>query len=123
MTLSCRGIRGATTSIDNSREAILEATRDLLEQLVQTNELDIDDIAATFFTTTEDLSAEFPAVAARQIGWESVPLIGGQEISKPDGLPSCIRVLILVNTTKTPQEINHLYLRGAVGLRSGDIHN
>jgi len=123
MTLSCRGIRGATTSTENSREAILEATRDLLEQLVQINELDIDEIAATFFTTTEDLTAEFPAVAARQIGWEYVPLICGHEIRKPDGLSSCIRVLILANTTKTPQQINHLYLRGAVGLRSGDIHN
>ena len=121
MTISCRGIRGATTSLENSRDAILEATREMLEQIVQVNELGLDDIAATFFTTTEDLNAEFPAVAARQLGWEDVPLICGHEIRKPDGLPSCIRVLILVNTTKTHQQIKHLYLRGAVSLRSGDI--
>ena len=123
MTISCRGIRGATTSVENSTGAILEATREMLEKIVQVNELNLDDIAATFFTTTEDLNAEFPAVGARQLGWENVPLMCGHEIRKPDGLPSCIRVMILVNTAKTPQQIEHVYLRGAVGLRSGEISN
>ena len=113
-----RGLRGATTAHDNTREAVLEATRELLEQLVEANDLRTEDIAATFFTTSPDLNAEFPAVAARQMGWEYVPLICGHEMNVPTGLPLCIRVMALVNTDKTQQEMRHLYLRDAENLRS-----
>ncbi|GBD10944.1 Chorismate mutase AroH [bacterium HR23] len=113
----CRGIRGATTASANTREAILEATRELLQALVSANALDTKDIAAVIFTTTTDLNAEFPAVAARQMGWETVPLMCSHEMQVPDGLPRCIRVLMLVNTTKGQEEIRHMYLREAVNLR------
>ncbi|MCS7207783.1 MAG: chorismate mutase [Dehalococcoidia bacterium] len=113
----CRGIRGATTASANTREAILEATKELLQALVAANSLDTQDIATAIFTTTTDLNAEFPAVAARQMGWEMVPLLCAHEMQVPDGLPRCIRVLLLVNTTKGQEEIRHIYLREAVNLR------
>lgn len=121
MTLVCRGLRGATTARDNTKEAILEATHELLEHIVEANDLKTEDVAATFFTTSQDLNAEFPAVAARQMGWEYVPLICGHEMKVPNGLPLCIRVMILVNTEKRPEEMAHIYLQGAVGLRSRGI--
>lgn len=116
-----RGLRGATTARDNTREAVLEATNELLEKLVEANDLKTDDLAATFFTTSPDLNAEFPAVAARQLGWEYVPLICGHEMNVATGLPLCIRVMILVNTEKRPEEMAHLYLRDAKNLRSTGI--
>lgn len=121
MTQVCRGIRGATTAQSNAREAVLEATRELLESLVEANDLNTDDLAATFFTTSPDLNAEYPAVAARQMGWEYVPLICGHEMNVPTGLPLCIRVMILVNTEKRPEDMNHLYLRDAKDLRSRNV--
>ena len=93
-----RGIRGATTADANTKKAILGATRELLEEMVKINEIEVDDVAATIFTTTEDLNAEFPALAARQMGWNGVALMCGHEMRVPDALPSCIRVLLLVNT-------------------------
>ena len=112
-----RGIRGATTTDGNTKEAILEATKELLENLIEANDIDTDDIASAVFTTTPDLNAEFPAVAARQIGWEYVALMCGHEMKVPDALSQCIRVLILMNTDKPPQELHNIYLRGAVNLR------
>ena len=101
-----RGIRGATTADDNTKEAILDATRELLENLVNTNGVVIDDIAAVTLTTTRDLNATFPAVAARKyLGWDDVALICGHEMNVPDAQPRCIRVLMLVNTDKSPREI------------------
>lgn len=117
MTLICRGIRGATTARANTKEAILEATRELLEQLVKANGLQKDSIAAAIFTTTRDLNAEFPAVAARLMGWIDVALLDTHEMDVPDGLPSCIRALVLVNTDKQAHELVNVYLRGAVNLR------
>ncbi len=121
MAMACRGLRGATTAEDNTKEAVLEATRDLLERLVEANDLLTEDLAATFFTTSPDLNAEFPAAAARQMGWEYVPLICGHEMNVPGGLPLCIRVMVLVNTEKRQEEMTHLYLRDAKNLRSRDI--
>lgn len=121
MTQVCRGLRGATTAQANTREAVLEATRELLECLVEANALNTDDLAATFFTTSPDLNAEYPAAAARQMGWEYVPLICGHEMNVPTGLPLCIRVMILVNTEKRPEDMNHLYLRDAKDLRSRNV--
>ena len=118
MTLVCRGLRGATTARANTREAILEATREMLERLVEANGLQKGSIAAAIFTTTRDLNAEFPAVAARQMGWEHVALLDGHEMDVPDAMPSCIRALVLVNTEKQAHELVNVYLRGAVNLRA-----
>ena len=114
----CWGIRGATTVEENSREAMLEATKEMLRQIVIENELDESQIAAVWFTTTQDLNAEFPALAARQMGWMNVALMCAHEMLVPGALPMCIRVLVLVNTDKAREEIKYVYLRGAVGLRT-----
>ena len=116
-----RGIRGATTSHANTKESILGATRELLGELISTNHIRSDDVAAAFFTTTEDLNAEFPAQAARQIGWNYVALLDGHEMKVPDATAKCIRVLILMNTDKGPDELNHVYLRGASNLRARGV--
>ena len=113
-----RGLRGATTADLNTKEAIVEATHELLRELVKANEIEPDDIAAATFSTTSDLNAEFPTVAARQMGWTSVALMNGHEMAVPDAQPQCIRVLILLNTDKSPQELANVYLRGAVNLRA-----
>ena len=118
MSLACRGIRGATTASANTREAILEATRELLERLVEANKLEKESIAAAIFTTTRDLNAEFPAVAARQMGWEHVALLDSHEMDVPNALPYCVRALLLVNTEKQAHELVNVYLRDAVNLRS-----
>ena len=115
---TCQGIRGATTANENSRDAILSATHELLQRLVEANRLEVSQVAAAFFTTTQDLNAEFPAVAARQMGWKNVALMCGHEMAVPDGLPKCIRVLILVNTDKQAAELKYVYLKGATRLRS-----
>ena len=112
-----RGIRGATTTDSNTKAAILEATRELLEVLIEANDISTDDIASAVFTTTHDLNAEFPAVAARHLGWKYVALMCGHEMMVPDALSQCIRVLILVNTNKRAQDLRNIYLRGATNLR------
>ena len=113
----CRGIRGATTVEANDREEILRATRELLQKLVAANGFALDDVASAYFTTTPDLNAEFPAVAARQLGWTDVALLCGHEMNVPGSLQRVIRVLLHVNTEKSTQEIVHVYLGEAVGLR------
>jgi len=115
--LLCRGVRGATTVAENSSEAILAATRELLVTMIQVNDIDADMVASAYFTTTTDVTATYPAVAARQLGWFDVPLLCGHEMGVPDGLPRCIRILLHWNTTKTPQEIIHVYLHEATSLR------
>jgi chorismate mutase len=109
--LQCRGIRGAITIQANNKESIIAATKELLKKMVQANSIKADDIAAIFFTTTSDLNAEFPAAATRELGWPSnLALLCGHEMSVPDALPRCLRVLMLVNTEKGPGEIIHVYL-------------
>ena len=115
---ACRGIRGATTASGNDREAILAATRELLERMVERNQFAQEDIAAAFFTVTDDLNAEFPAMAARQLGWTEAALLCAREIPVPTStVRHCIRVLALVNTDRSAAEIVHVYLRDAVALR------
>lgn len=116
--LRCRAIRGATTAEDDSSASILEATRELLSRLFSVNQLIPEETAAIFFTATADLSATFPARAARELGWVSVPLMCSQEIPVPDAPARCIRVLVLVNTRKRVDEMIHVYLRGASALRA-----
>lgn len=113
----CRGVRGATTVTENTREAILGAARELLEMMVRFNDMQPDDIASVYFTTTADLNSTYPALAARQMGWLHVPLLCGHEMDVPDGLPMCLRVLVHWNSNRRPQEIVHIYLHEARSLR------
>jgi chorismate mutase len=113
----CRGVRGAITVEHNDRQAILAATRELLLALVQANAIALDDLASALFTVTPDLDAAFPAGAARELGWEQVPLLDMQEVPVPGSLPRCIRVLLLWNTERPAGEVVHLYLREAQTLR------
>jgi chorismate mutase len=113
----CRGIRGATTVTDNTAEFILEATRELLLEMIQRNRLEQEDVASVWFTTTTDVNAEYPALAARQLGWHDAALMCGHEMEVPGALKMCIRVLIHWNTTHSSNEIQHVYIRGAVNLR------
>ncbi len=116
--MQCRGIRGATTISANSKESILAATEKLLVEMTQANSVKIDDIAAIFFTTTSDLNAEFPASATRELGWPSnLALLCGHEMNVPNDLPRCLRILMLVNTEKGPEEIVHIYLGKAKKLK------
>ncbi|MBI4331332.1 MAG: chorismate mutase [Chloroflexi bacterium] len=116
--MRCRGIRGATTVESNTGKEILEATKELLRLMIDANSLDKNEIAIAVFTTTEDLNAEFPAMAARQIGWTEVPLLCAREINVPGSLKKCLRILLLVNTEKSPAEIVHIYVKGAKDLRN-----
>lgn len=115
--MTCRGVRGATTADDNSRESVLGATRQLLALMIRQNDIDPNDVASAIFTTTMDLTAEFPALAARQLGWFDVPLLCTHEIDVPGSLRKCIRVLLHWNTDKAPQDIHHVYVKEAVRLR------
>jgi chorismate mutase len=117
-----RGIRGATTATANTVEAINEATEELLRELVRLNDLDPSDIACAFFTTTTDLDAEFPAHAARRLGWNQVALLCGPEIDvgrhNPRAIPHCVRVLILYNTPRPQEAMRFAYLRGAEAIKA-----
>jgi len=113
----CRGIRGATTVERNDQEEILAATTELLQLLVLHNDLQTEDIASAIFTVTDDLNAEFPAVAARDLGWTEIALMCARELPVPGSLDQCIRVLLHVNTERSAAEIQHIYIRGAVSLR------
>jgi len=112
-----RGIRGATTAEANTEDAILNATQELLREMVSANRVEPDEIAALIFTCSPDLSAVFPAEAARQMHWTAVPLLSATEIAVPGSVARCIRVLLLWNTPGTQSEMVHTYLRGAADLR------
>ena len=116
-----RGVRGATTCGANEADAIVEATAELLRELVLRNELDVDEIAFAYFTTTPDLDAEFPALAARRLGWLDVPMLCGHDMAVPQPNPRsvarCVRVLLLYNTDRAQREMQHAYLRGAIAIK------
>ena len=117
-----RGIRGATTAAANRAEAIVEATAELLAELVRLNGVERDEVAFAYFTTTLDLDAEFPALAARRMGWTSVPLLCGNDMvvpgPNPRSVPMCIRILLLYNTDRAQSEMRSAYLRGAQAIRA-----
>ena len=118
MATKVRGVKGATTTDGMSAEHVLAATEQLLSALIEANEIDQDDVAAVQFTTSPDLVAEFPAVAARErFGWNDVPLMCGHEMARPGALTQCIRILIFWNTDKAQNEIRHAYLNDAAKLR------
>jgi chorismate mutase len=113
-----RGIRGATTVTADEPELILQATRELLEEILAENEgMQPEDVASAIFTVTDDLASTFPAQGARQMGWGLVPMLCGREIPVPNSLPRVIRVLVQWNTNIPQNEITHVYLRDAVKLR------
>ena len=115
----CRGIRGATIAEENTEEAILEATTELLEHLIRVNDIKPEYIAYAMFTTTVDLNAEYPAVAARKLGWGDNALLCGHEMNVPKGLKKVIRVMVLINTDKDIKDIKHIYMKEARQLRPG----
>ncbi|GAB4476278.1 MAG: chorismate mutase [Anaerolineales bacterium] len=116
--MALRGIRGAIIVEENTVEAILSAASQLLEAMLAANPaLNPDDIASCFFTVTPDLTAEYPAKAARQMGWLDVPLICAQEMAVPHGLKRCLRVLIHWNTELSSAQVEHVYLGQAAQLR------
>lgn len=116
--LVLRGIRGATTVTDDRPELILEATRELLEAMLEANRIEsFEDIAAIFFTCTPDLTSTFPAEAARALGMNMVPLLCNQEIPVPNRLPRAVRVMMQVNTRMAQGDMQHMYLREARKLR------
>jgi len=115
--MTCRGVRGATTVEANTREDILTAARQLLALMIRRNGIEPEDVASAIFSTTFDLNAEFPALAARQLGWLEVPLLCTHEINVPGSLQKCVRILINWNTDKRQDEIVHVYIKDAVRLR------
>jgi chorismate mutase len=113
----CRGVRGATTVEANTREEILTATRQLLALMIRLNGIEGADVASAMFSLTRDLDAEFPALAARQLGWLDVPLLCTYEVDVPGSLRRCVRVLLHWNTDKRQDQIRHVYIKDAVKLR------
>ena len=116
--MKVRGVRGATTSDSNSREDILLAAHDLITGIIDANEIVVDDVASILFSTTADLNAEFPAVAARNLGFTNTALECLVEMNVPGSLARCIRVLMHVNSDKQQKEIRHIYLKNAKSLRA-----
>lgn len=115
--MPCRGVRGATTAEENSPESILKATRELLALMIRQNDIQPEDVASAIFSTTVDLDAQFPALAARQLGWLDVALMCVHELDVPGSLRRCIRILLHWNTDKRPEEIVHIYVKEARRLR------
>lgn len=112
-----RGIRGAIDVARNGREEILAGTDELLRAMIRANRIRADDVAAAIFSLTPDLDAEFPAIAARRLGWRDVPLMCANELDIPTGMKRVVRVLLLVNTAASPKKIRHQYLGRTTALR------
>ena len=117
MTKVCRGVRGATTANSNSEQDILEATTQLLALMIRKNDMRSQDVVSAIFTSTSDLNATFPAVAARRLGWLDVPLLCMHEVDVPGSLAKCVRILLHWNTEKDQASIEHIYIKDAVRLR------
>jgi chorismate mutase len=125
--LPVRGIRGATTASSNTAESITEATEELLRELVRLNDLDTSEVCFAYLTTTHDLTAEFPAVAARRLGWTDVPLLCGHDMDvqlpNPRGVQMCVRVLLLYNTPLPQSAMRFAYIRGAQAIKADLDHS
>lgn len=115
--MSCRAVRGAITVKNNEKPEILAAATRLLLSLVDKNKIPKEDIVSIVFSVTKELDAEFPAVAARELGWNLVPMLCSYEIDVPGSLPKCLRVLLTFNTDKKQEDILPQYLDGAAALR------
>ncbi|RFU37645.1 chorismate mutase [Actinomadura logoneensis] len=115
--MAVRAVRGATQVDADDREEILAATTELVTAVMERNGLGTDDVISVLFTATPDLTAEFPALAARKLGFQEVPLMCASEIAVPHGLPRVIRLMAHVETDRPRSEVQHVYLRGATALR------
>ncbi len=115
--LACRGVRGAVLADADTAEAIHSAARELLDAMISANNIVEEDVASVIFTSTPDLTAAYPATAARQLGWHDAALLGAVEIQPPNSPGRCIRVLIHWNTSLPQKDIQHIYIRGAERLR------
>jgi chorismate mutase len=115
--VAVRAIRGATQAEANTREQILDATTELVTEVMTRNELTTGDVISVLFTTTPDLTAEFPALAARKLGFHEVPLLCASEVDVPHALPRVIRLMAHIETVKPRSAMQHVYLRGATVLR------
>lgn len=118
MEARVRAVRGATTLDKDSPEQVESRTQELVREMLSRNEIANEDLVSVFFSTTDDITAGFPAAAARQLGLEEVPLFGTREMSVPGALPRCVRVLIHCYSTRPRAEIQHVYLEGARVLRA-----
>ncbi|MBZ4645775.1 MAG: chorismate mutase [Petroclostridium sp.] len=121
--MTVRAIRGAVTVDNNTKEEIILYTKQLLKEMIMLNNIDINDMISIFFTTTKDINATFPSVAARELGLTNVPLMCASEIDVPGSLQKCIRVMVHLNTDKNLDEIIHVYLRDAKKLRPDLVNN
>ncbi|HEX9537326.1 MAG TPA: chorismate mutase [Streptosporangiaceae bacterium] len=115
--MTVRAIRGAVQIDANERAAILEGTTELVSEVMTRNSLVTDDVISVLFTATPDLTAEFPALAARKIGFQDVPLLCASEIGVPGAMPRVVRLLMHVETGQPRSALQHVYLRGAAALR------
>lgn len=115
--MAVRAIRGAVQVEADERQAILEGTAELVTQVMGRNELTTDDVISVIFTATPDLRAEFPALAARSLGFQEVPLLCCTEIHVPGAMPRVVRLMMHVETGRTRSQVQHVYLRGAAALR------
>ena len=115
--MAVRAVRGATQVEADDRDQILEATTELVSEVMARNGLSTDDVISVVFTTTPDLTAEFPALAARKLGFHDVPLLCASEIAVPGALPRVIRLMAHIDTDRPRSDVQHVYLRGATALR------
>ncbi|RNL86537.1 chorismate mutase [Halostreptopolyspora alba] len=115
--MAVRAVRGAVQVEADERELVLDATTELVSEVMRRNELTTDDVISVLFTTTSDLTSEFPALAARKLGFVDVPLMCASEIAVPHGLPRVVRLMAHVETERYKSELQHVYLRGAQALR------
>lgn len=119
--MAVRGVRGATTVDNDSADEVIAVTRELMIQLIEANDIDPEEVAGAWFTTTRDINSEFPAIAVRQLGWTEVPLLCGHEMevgsTNPRSIPRCIRVMLLLNTEKSASAMRFVYLRGAAAIK------
>lgn len=116
--MKIRALRGAITIPENSQKEIIQGTAELLKEMMARNGIGEKDIVSIIFTATEELNAEFPAAAARELGFKYVPLLCTRELAVPEGIPQCIRILMHFYTGKEPEELKHVYLRDAKHLRT-----
>ncbi|RKS74398.1 chorismate mutase [Actinomadura pelletieri DSM 43383] len=115
--MAVRAVRGATQIDADDRDQILEATTELVAEVMARNGLSTDDVISVIFTVTPDLTAEFPALAARKLGFHEVPLLCATEIGVPGSLPRVIRLMAHIDTDRPRSDVQHVYLRGATALR------
>ena len=115
--MAVRAVRGATQLEVDEREHLLERVAELITAVLEANDLSTDDLISVLFTVTPDLSSEFPAVAGRQVGLVDVPLICAQEIDVPGALPRVVRMMLHTETPRSREQVQHVYLHGAVALR------